>query len=96
MALPAQPSRLIRFGVFELNAVNGELRKAGISVKMHPQPLRVLLLLAERAGQTVTREEIQHCLWGDNTFVDFERGINFCINQIRISTRRRCRKASLR
>jgi DNA-binding winged helix-turn-helix (wHTH) protein/tetratricopeptide (TPR) repeat protein len=83
MALPAQPSRLIRFGVFELNAVKGELHKAGISVKMHPQPLRVLLLLAERAGQTVTREEIQHCLWGDNTFVDFERGINFCINQIR-------------
>jgi eukaryotic-like serine/threonine-protein kinase len=50
---------------------------------MHPQPLRVLLLLAEHAGQAVTREEIQHCLWRDNTFVDFERGINFCINQIR-------------
>jgi len=83
MALPAHPSRLIRFGVFELDAVNGELRKAGNSLKMHPQPLRVLLLLAEHAGQTVTREEIQQFLWGDNTFVDFERGINFCINQIR-------------
>jgi DNA-binding winged helix-turn-helix (wHTH) protein len=83
MALPAQPSRLIRFGAFELDAVNEELRKAGVSLKMHPQPLRVLLLLAEHAGQAVTREEIQHCLWGDNTFVDFERGINFCINQIR-------------
>jgi eukaryotic-like serine/threonine-protein kinase len=83
MALPAQPSRLIRFGAFELDAVNGELRKAGVSLKMHPQPLRVLLLLAEHAGQAVTREEIQHCLWRDNTFVDFERGINFCINQIR-------------
>ena len=55
MALPAQPSSLIRFGVFELNAVKGELHKAGISVKMHPQPFRVLLLLAERAGQAVTR-----------------------------------------
>jgi DNA-binding winged helix-turn-helix (wHTH) protein/tetratricopeptide (TPR) repeat protein len=83
MALPAQPSRLIRFGVFELDAKNGQLRKAGVSLKMHPQPFRVLLLLAEHAGQTVTREEIQHCLWRDNTFVDFERGINFCINQIR-------------
>jgi len=50
---------------------------------MHPQPLRVLLLLAERPGQVVTREEIQRSLWGDNTFVDFERGINFCVNQIR-------------
>jgi DNA-binding winged helix-turn-helix (wHTH) protein/Tol biopolymer transport system component len=83
MALPAQPSRLIRFGAFELDAVNGELRKAGVSLKMHPQPLRVLLLLAKHAGRAVTREEIQQCLWGDNTFVDFERGINFCINQIR-------------
>jgi len=83
MALPAQPSRLIRFGPFELNATNGELRKAGVSLKLHPQPFQVLLLLAERTGQIVTREEIQHCLWRDNTFVDFERGINFCINQIR-------------
>jgi len=83
MALPAKPSGLIRFAAFELDAVNGELRKAGIPVKIHPQPLRVLLLLAEHAGRVVSREEIQHCLWRDNTFVDFERGINFCINQIR-------------
>jgi len=83
MASPAQPFRLIRFGAFELDAVNGELRKGGVSLKILPQPLRVLLLLAERPGQVVTREEIQHCLWGENTFVDFERGINFCVNQIR-------------
>src|SRR5262249_30084924 len=62
---------------------NGELRKAGRLLKMHPQPFRVLLVLVEHAGQAVTREEIQHCLWRDNTFVDFERGINFCVNQIR-------------
>src|SRR5262244_908705 len=83
MASPAQPFRLIRFGAFELDAVNGELRKGGVSLKILPQPLRVLLLLAERPGQAVTRAEIQHCLWGENTFVDFERGINFCVNQIR-------------
>jgi TolB-like protein/DNA-binding winged helix-turn-helix (wHTH) protein/Flp pilus assembly protein TadD len=83
MASPAGASSVIRFGAFELDAVNGELRKAGISLKIHPQPFRVLLLLAEHPGETVTREEIQNSLWGDNTFVDFERGINFCINQIR-------------
>src|SRR5215470_13672076 len=83
MASPAQPFRLIRFGAFELDAVNGELRKGGVSLKILPQSLRVLLLLVERPGQAVTREEIQHCLWGENTFVDFERGINFCVNQIR-------------
>src|SRR5215475_15755120 len=83
MAVPDGASSVIRFGAFELDAVNGELRKAGVSIKIHPQPLQVLLLLTQHAGQTVTREEIQHRLWGDNTFVDFDRGINFCVNQIR-------------
>jgi TolB-like protein len=83
MASPAQPSPMIRFGAFELDAANGELRKGGVSLKIHPQPLRVLRLLAEHSGQVVTRDEIQRCLWADNTFVDFERGINFCVNQIR-------------
>jgi DNA-binding winged helix-turn-helix (wHTH) protein/Flp pilus assembly protein TadD len=83
MASSAPTPPVIRFGAFELDAESGELRKAGISLKIHPQPFRVLTLLAERPGQIVTREEIQHCLWGDNTFVDYERGINFCVNQIR-------------
>jgi TolB-like protein/Tfp pilus assembly protein PilF len=83
MASPAGASSVIRFGPFELDVANGELRKAGVPLKMHPQPLQVLILLIEHSGQTVTREEIQHSLWGDNTFVDFERGINFCINQVR-------------
>lgn len=83
MASSAPMPPVIRFGVFELDAESGELRKAGVSLKIHPQPLRVLTLLAERPGQIVTREEIQQRLWGDNTFVDYERGINFCVNQIR-------------
>jgi TolB-like protein len=76
---------LTRFRIreFELDAATGELRKAGTLVKLQPQPFRVLLLLVERAGQLVTREEIQRCLWTDSTFVDFEHGINFSINQIR-------------
>jgi eukaryotic-like serine/threonine-protein kinase len=82
MASPAgQP--VLRFGAFELDASSGELRKDGISLKLHPQPLRVLVLLAGRPGEIVTRGEIQRCLWGNHTFVDFDRGINFCISQIR-------------
>jgi len=77
------PSTSIRFGAFEMDAASGVLRKGGIAVKLHPQPFRVLQLLVENPGQPVTREEIRHCLWGENTFVDFERGINFCVNQIR-------------
>jgi TolB-like protein/DNA-binding winged helix-turn-helix (wHTH) protein/tetratricopeptide (TPR) repeat protein len=83
MASPVSPPAITRFGPFELDAAERELRKSGVLLKIHPQPLRVLLLLAQNPGKTVTREEIQQCLWGNNTHVDFERGINFCVNQIR-------------
>ena len=83
MATPASPPAKIRFDSFELDVASGELRKSGGRLKLQPQPFRVLLLLIERGGQVVTREEIQHCLWKDSTFVDFEHGINFSINQIR-------------
>ena len=83
MASPLPASPKVRFGAFELDAAAGKLFKSGIAIKLQPQPLRVLLLLTGRPGQVVTREEIQRCLWGDSTFVDFERGINFSINQIR-------------
>jgi eukaryotic-like serine/threonine-protein kinase len=83
MATPAQSPSVICFGPFELDAENLELRKAGVSLKIHPQPFQVLLLLAGRPRQIVTRDEIRSCLWGGNTFVDFERGINSCVNQIR-------------
>jgi TolB-like protein/DNA-binding winged helix-turn-helix (wHTH) protein len=83
--MPTSPPRSpsLCFGPFELDATTGELRKAGILIKLQPQPFRVLLLLAEHAGAVVTREEIQRCLWSESTFVDFEHGINFSINQIR-------------
>lgn len=83
MASPASPPTKIRFDLFELDATSGELRKRGVRVKLQPQPFRVLLLLIERSGEVVTREEIRRCLWQDSTFVDFEHGINFSINQIR-------------
>jgi DNA-binding winged helix-turn-helix (wHTH) protein/Tol biopolymer transport system component len=83
MASPARFLSRFRFGAFELDAASGELRKSGMPIKLRLQAARVLLLLAERSGQIVTREEIRERLWSDNTFVDFERGINFCVNQIR-------------
>src|ERR1700756_4886830 len=73
MDSPATHPGSIRFGPFALDPTNRELRKRG--------PL--LLLLVERAGQIVSREEIHQHIWGNDTFVDFERGINFSINQIR-------------
>src|ERR1700745_1469000 len=83
MASTAPPPTKIRFRSFELHPAPGALRKCGVRITLQPQPFRVLLLLIERTGQVVTREEIQRCLWKDSTFVDFEHGINFSINQIR-------------
>jgi DNA-binding winged helix-turn-helix (wHTH) protein len=83
MATPANLTPAYRFGSFVLDAVTGELRKGDTSLKLHPQPLRVLVLLVGRAGEIVSREEIQRNLWGGHTWVDFDGGINFCIRQIR-------------
>lgn len=78
----AGPS-LIRFGVFELSAGSGELRKNGIRLKLGEQPLRILLYLTARPGEIVTREELQKLLWGEGTLVDSEHGLNAAINKLR-------------
>ena len=75
----------LRFGEFTLDLETGELRKHGSLVKLKPQPAQVLALLTSRAGTVVTREEIQEALWPDDTYVDFDLGINSCIRQIRIA-----------
>lgn len=74
---------ILRFDVFELDTGAGELRRQGERIKLQPQPFRVLELLVRRSGELVSREEIRERIWSDDTFVDFEQGLNFCIRQIR-------------
>ena len=74
---------VVRFGMFELSPSSGELRKAGLTVKLQPQPFKVLALLVGRAGEVVRRHEIQERVWGGETHVDFEPNLNFCIKQVR-------------
>ncbi len=74
---------LVRFKEYELDLRTGELRRDGDIVKLRPQPSKVLILLVSRAGQIVTRQEIANEVWGSETFVDFEQGLNFAIRQIR-------------
>ena len=83
MATPASSNFPLRFGVFELNAVTGELRKSGHMVRLRPQAAKILVLLASRPGQLVTREELREKIWGNETFVDFEHGLNLCIREVR-------------
>jgi TolB-like protein/DNA-binding winged helix-turn-helix (wHTH) protein/Tfp pilus assembly protein PilF len=84
VATVASPeNRTLRFGVFELDTETGELRKAGRKVPLRPQAAKALALLASSPGQLITREQIKDEIWGHETFVDFESGLNLCIRQIR-------------
>ena len=74
---------ILRFGAFELDLRTNELRRAGVLIKLSPQQIRVLRLLLENAGRVCTREEFQREIWGSEVFVDFERGLNVSIAQIR-------------
>ncbi|HVP53142.1 MAG TPA: winged helix-turn-helix domain-containing protein, partial [Terriglobales bacterium] len=76
-------NRVFRFGLYEADAAAGELRKNGRKVKLQEQPFRVLLLLLERPGALVTREEIRQALWSDDTFVDFDHSLNTVVNKLR-------------
>jgi DNA-binding winged helix-turn-helix (wHTH) protein len=81
---PAPPrDGVLRFGVFEFDLARDELRKAGAAVRLQPQPLKLLRLLAGHPRKLFTREEIQRELWGNGTHVDFEQGINFCVSRVR-------------
>ena len=74
---------LYRFGVFEADSTTGELRRQGLRVKLHSQPLQILFMLLERPGELLTREEICRELWPDGTVVDYEHGVNSAVNRIR-------------
>ena len=77
-----QTARSVRFGIFEVDPVSGEVRKAGVKLKLGGQPFQVLAILLERPGDVFTREELQKRLWPD-TFVDVDHNLNTAINKIR-------------
>jgi TolB-like protein/DNA-binding winged helix-turn-helix (wHTH) protein/Tfp pilus assembly protein PilF len=79
----ASPPVRLRFGVFEVDRRAGELRKHGVKLRLQEQPFQVLLMLLERPGETVTRDELRNQLWSAGTFVDFDHGVNKAVNRIR-------------
>jgi DNA-binding winged helix-turn-helix (wHTH) protein/tetratricopeptide (TPR) repeat protein len=81
---PAKAERLF-FGSYELRTDSCELLKEGARISLQPQPARLLELLARRSGEVVSREEIRRHLWGEDTFIEFEQGLNFSIRKIRIA-----------
>jgi TolB-like protein/DNA-binding winged helix-turn-helix (wHTH) protein len=76
-------SRVLRFGVFQVNLAARELRKHGVRIRLPGQPFCVLSILLERPGQVVSREEMRDKLWDSDTFVDYERSLNSAIRKLR-------------
>ena len=72
-----------KFGVFDFDTGSGELRKNGRVIALEPQPAKALALLLSRAGEIVSRDELREAVWGLDTHVDFDRGIAYCLSQIR-------------
>src|SRR5580704_7909668 len=81
--IPRVTSPRYRFGLFEFDASTLELRRDGKLIRLQSQPAQLLACLLDRAGDTVSREDLRAAIWGSDTFVDFDRGFNFCIAQIR-------------
>ncbi len=80
---PPVSARVVRFGIFELDAESGELRRHGLKVRLPAQAFQILRLLLARPGEIVTREELRQQLWTSDTFVDFDVGLNSAIRKLR-------------
>jgi len=74
-----------RSRVLQLDRRSGELQRKGLKVNLQDKPFQILTLLIERAGEVVIREELQHRLWPNNTFVEFDSGLNTAVKKLRIA-----------
>jgi len=83
MGSPAAVARILHFGVFEVDLKACELRKHGLRIKLPEQPFQVLVVLLEKPGEIVTREELRNRLWPGDTFVDFDHGLNNAVMRLR-------------
>jgi DNA-binding winged helix-turn-helix (wHTH) protein len=72
-----------RFGAYEFDATANLLRKNGRAMPLEPQPARALALLLSRADEVVTKEDLRQAIWGGHTYVDFDRGLAYCLSQVR-------------
>ena len=83
MARISESPHTVRFGVYELNLQSAQLKKHGLRIKLQRQPAQILVLLVTKPGEVVTREQLRAHLWREDTFVDFDHGLNNAINRIR-------------
>ncbi|MGH9709429.1 MAG: winged helix-turn-helix domain-containing protein, partial [Candidatus Acidiferrales bacterium] len=84
MSAPAASLAVFRFGMFEVDLQNRELRKGGVRLKLEAKPLQILEMMLERPGEIITRKQIQQKLWPD-TFVIFDYSLNTAVNKLRLA-----------
>src|SRR5215470_15797883 len=80
---PTRPTSVARFGIYEISFQSGELRKAGIKIKVQQQPLKLLEILLEHPGEIVTRDELRTRIWPQESFGDFDQAVNVAIAKLR-------------
>src|SRR6202167_2089179 len=78
-----RPASVVRFGTYELSLQSGEVRKAGMRIRVQQQPMKLLELLLERPGEVVTREELRSRVWPNESFGDFDQAVNIAIAKLR-------------
>jgi TolB-like protein/DNA-binding winged helix-turn-helix (wHTH) protein/Flp pilus assembly protein TadD len=78
-----RPSSVVRFGTYEVSLQSGEVRKAGVRIRVQQQPMKLLEILLERPGEVVTREELRSRVWADESFGDFDQAVNISIAKLR-------------
>ena len=83
MVLPLSQFAGYRFGTFEVDERLGELRTEGRRIHLQQQPFQVLLILVQARGDLITREELRHAIWPEDTFVEFDCGLNTAVKKIR-------------
>src|SRR6202167_4583554 len=80
---PLRHTLVVRFGTFEVSLHSGELRKAGLRIRVQQQPLKLLEVLLERPGVVVSRDELRSRVWPDESFGDFDQAVNIAIAKLR-------------
>jgi TolB-like protein/DNA-binding winged helix-turn-helix (wHTH) protein/Flp pilus assembly protein TadD len=82
---PLQPNSVVRFGTYEVSLQSGEVRKAGLRIRVQQQPMKLLEILLEHPGEVVTREELRSRVWPSESFGDFDQALNIAIGKLRIA-----------
>jgi TolB-like protein/DNA-binding winged helix-turn-helix (wHTH) protein/tetratricopeptide (TPR) repeat protein len=80
---PLRPTSVVRFGIYEVSLQSGEVRKAGLRIRVQQQPMKLLEILLERPGEVITREELRSRVWTDESFGDFDQAVNIAIAKLR-------------